>query len=90
MVSSLKNKCFTDTMDCPSFVKRLGAGGHLDLAPRQSLCEVLKILKIYSWRDGKSSWAKPPSQPVNLPSARPLNETSGSPAHTKKCLNILL
>ena len=51
---------------------RLGAGGHLDLAPGQNLCKALKILKVYSCRDAKSSWAKPPSQPVNLPSAQPL------------------
>ena len=30
-------------------------GGHLDLAPRQSLCKDFKILKIYSCRDAESS-----------------------------------
>ena len=52
---------------------RLGAEGHLDLAPGQSLCKALKILKIYSCRDGKSSRTKPSSRLVNLP----LNETPG-------------
>ena len=32
----------------------------------------LKILKIYSCRDAKTSWAKLSSQPVNLPGAQPL------------------
>ena len=51
---------------------RFGAGGHLDLAPGQSLCKALKMLKIYSCRDAKSSLAKLSLQPVNLPGARPL------------------
>ena len=51
---------------------RFGAGGQLDLAPRQSLCKALRILQIYSYRDVKNSWEKPSSQPVNLPSAWPL------------------
>mgnify|MGYP001794257066 CR=1 FL=1 len=49
---------------------RFGAWGHLDLAPGQSLCKALKVLKIYSGSDAKSSQAKLSSQPVNLPSAR--------------------
>ena len=52
--------CFS----CSGFSLRFGAGGHLDLAPGQSLCKALKILKIYSSRDAKSSWAKPSSQPL--------------------------
>ena len=42
------------------------------MAPWQSLCKALKILKICSCRDAKSSQAKPSSQPVNLPGAWPL------------------
>ena len=42
----------------------------MDLAPGQSLCKALKILKIYSCRDAKSSREKLSSQPVNLPGAR--------------------
>ena len=57
---------------CKSGVSlRLRAEGHLDLAPRQSLCKALKILKIHSCREnGKSSWAKPSSKLVNLPDGR--------------------
>ena len=51
---------------------RFEAEGHLDLAPGKSLWRTLTSLKIYSSRDAKSSWAKPSSQPVNLPGARPL------------------
>ena len=51
---------------------RFGAGGHSALAPRQSSCKALKILKIYSCRDAKSSLAKPSSQPVNISGAWPL------------------
>ena len=55
-----------------SGVSLFGAGGHLDLAPGQSLCKALKILKIYSCSDAKSSQAKLSSQLFNLPSAWPL------------------
>ena len=51
---------------------RFGAGGHLDLAPGQSLCKALKILNIYSCRDAKSSRAKLSLQPVNIPGTWPL------------------
>ena len=50
---------------------RFGAGGHLDLAPRQSLCKALKIFKVYSRRDAKGSQAKLSSQPANLPGVQP-------------------
>ena len=40
------------------------------MAPGQSLCKALKMLKIYSCRDAKSSRAKPSLQPVNLPGAQ--------------------
>ena len=46
-----------------------GAGGHLDLAPRQSLCKALKIVKS---KVAESRRAKPSSQLVNLPGGRPL------------------
>ena len=42
----------------------------MDLAPGQSLCKALKILKICSYRDAKSSRVKPSSQLVNLSGAR--------------------
>ena len=38
---------------------RFGEGGHLDLASGQSLCKALKILKIYSCGDARSSRVKP-------------------------------
>ena len=44
------------------------------MAPGQSLCKALKILEIYNWRDAEISLAKPSSQPVNFPSARPLKK----------------
>ena len=66
-----------------------GAGGHLDLAPGQSLCKALKILKLYNWRDAEISGAKPSSQPVNLPGARPLmkplNQSIGDCDHMRFC-----
>ena len=43
---------------------RLGAGGHLDLVRRQSLCKALKILKI--------NFIVAEIVMVNLPGARPL------------------
>ena len=67
MIQSTRCGIFAQSAGVPL---RFGAGGHLDLAPGQSLCKALKILKIYSCRDAKSSRAKPSSQPVNLLGAR--------------------
>ena len=50
---------------------RFGAGGHLELAPGQSLCKALKILNIYSCQDAKRGWAKQSSRLVSLPVPAP-------------------
>ena len=72
-------------MTGPGVSLRFGAGGHLDLAPGQSLCKALKILKHFSYRDAKSSQAKLSLQPVNCP-VPGLNETPAGPFKDKRLL----
>ena len=74
-LADIKHKKTSHDLDCPKNIKiskhttgvslRFGAGGHLDLAPGQNFYKALKILKIYSSRDTKSSQAKLSSRLVN-------------------------